>query len=362
MSECIGIINLDENVNDFEGITSKENLASIEFAGKYRIIDFVLSNLNNSDIEEIGIFSHKKSDVLLKYLTNNKFWKVNQKNNKINIFNYGEYNICEDDIHNFMDNIEFIKRSKKEYVIITPSYMICNIDYKKVLEFHKNNNNDITTIYKKQYLKNDKFLNCEELMISVNNKVIDIKKVIKPKEFININMEMYIMNTKLFLDIITNSITNGLYKKVKDYIKSNLNNLDIKAYEFRGYLSCINSTKAFFKSNKEVLDVNINNELFYSNGIIYSDFEDSTPTYYSNNSKVINSIISNGSYIEGKVENSVIGKNVKIGKGAIVKNSVLMSNVNIEEGCIINNIIINQNNKINNYEVYSGKENNPKVL
>lgn len=362
MRDCIGIINLDEKEDNLKELISKDSISSMEFAGRYKVIDFALSNLTNSGVDRIGIFTKRKSSSILSYLNNNRSWNISNKKNGINVFNYGEYDICKDDVHNFIENIEFIEYSNKEYVIIIPSYMICNIDYKRILDFHKKSKRDITVIYKQEREGGDRFLECEEISIGFNNKVIDINKVDKNEEYININMEMYIMKTSLFIDIVRKSVTTGLYKKVKEYIKYNLETINVGAYEFSGYLSCINSIKSFFESNKEILNIDISNELFYKNKSIYTDSREDVPVYYSKTSKVINSIVANGSYIEGKIENSIIGKNVKISEGAIIKNSIIMNGAYIDKGSIINNTIVKEKSIIQKYQIFNGNENYPEIV
>lgn len=361
MKDCIGIINLDESEERLRELIRYNTISSMPIAGRYRIIDFVLSNLTNSGVECIGIFTKKKSYSLMKHLSNGRPWDLHRKNNGLRVFNYSEYDPLYDDIHGFIENIEFIKYSRKEYIIIAPSYMICNIDYKKVLENHKNSGDDITIIYKKLNRVNEKFLNCEEINVDKSGKVKSIEKIKYGKENTNINMEMYIMKTSFFIDIVKDSITTGLYKKVKEYIVDNMENLKIGSYEFSGYLACINSVNSYFNTNMEILDEKINKELFYANNPIYTKQKDEAPTYYSKESQVDNSIIANGSYIEGKVENCIIGRKVKIKKGAIVRNSIIMENCIIENNAIVNNTILNSANKINENNIINGYNNYPAI-
>ena len=129
----------------------------MSIAGRYRIIDFVLSNLTNSGVECIGLFAKKKSYSLINHLSNGRPWDLHRKKYGLRVFNYSECDPVYDDIHGFMENIEFIKSSDKEYIIMAPSYMVCNINYKEVLDKHKSSNNDITIVYKKDVNIENKF-------------------------------------------------------------------------------------------------------------------------------------------------------------------------------------------------------------
>lgn len=362
MKDCVGIINLDEKEDYLKELIGCNTISTMPIAGRYRIIDFVLSNLTNSGVECIGIFTKRKSYELIKHLSNGRPWDLHRKHDALKVFNYSEYDPIYDDIHSFIENIEFIKYSRKEYIIISPSYMICNINYKEALEKHKSLGDDITVIYKNEDNYSNKFINCEKIVVDINCKVKSISNVSGGRGNTNVNMEMYIMKTSLFIDIIRDSITTGLYKKIKEYIVDNLENLNVGTFEFKGYLACVNSVESYFNTNSEILNVNISRELFYDNNPIYTKQKDESPTYYSRESKVDNSIIANGSYIEGKVENCIIGRKVKIAKGAIVRNSIVMENCIIQNNVIINNAILNSGNIVVENNVISGSGNYPTII
>ena len=361
MKDCIGIINLDEKDDNIKNLIKDNTISAMSIAGRYKVIDFVLSNLTNSGIECIGIFTRKKSYSLLKHLSNGRPWDLHRKKDGLKVFNYSEYDPVYDDIHSFMDNIEFIKYSRKEYIIMCPSYMICNINYKEVLDKHKKSGDDITIIYKDEN-NTDKFSRCEELVIDINNRVTQIKTISNSKNNANVNMEMYIMKSSLFINIVRDSITNGMHKKVKDYISDNLKKLKVGAYEFKGYLSCVNSINSYYDINRELLDMKINKELFYNDRPIYTKQKDEAPVYYSKDSKVDNSIIANGSYIQGRVDNCVIGRKVTIKEGAIVKNSIIMDSVVIEKDAIVNNSIITSKSILKENQIINGLNNYHKIF
>ena len=133
MNNCIGIINLDENEQKTTELTRHRPLASLPIAGRYRVVDFVLSNMTNSGIEAIGIFTKNKSRSLMDHLTNGKPWDIHRKKDGLKVFNFGDIDPVHDDIHNFLENIDYFDYSKKEYTLICSSYMICNINYNELI-------------------------------------------------------------------------------------------------------------------------------------------------------------------------------------------------------------------------------------
>ena len=116
------------------------------------------------------------------------------------------------------------------------------------------------------------------------------------------------MRTDLFIDIIYDCIKYGRNRKVKNYIKDNLDKLNVKAYEFKGYLQCVNSLNSYYNINQQLLEPTVIKELFYDNKPIYTKTKDEAPTKYCENSEVVNSIIANGCYIEGKIERSIVSE------------------------------------------------------
>ena len=158
-------------------------------------------------------------------------------------------------------------------------------------------------------------------------------------------MEMYILKTNLFIDIVNECVSSGMYRKVKEYIHNNLNNLNVGAYEFKGHLDCINSIKALYDSNVGFLNRKISKEIFNEERPIYTKTKDEAPTHYANKSNVINSIIANGCRIEGTVENCIIGRRVYIGKNTKLKDCIIMQNSKIDDEAVLDNVIADKGNR-----------------
>ena len=362
MKNCLGIINLDENKRRMDELVRHRTLAAVPLAARYRIIDFVLSNMSNSGIEDIGIFTENKSRSLVEHLTNGRPWDLNRKKDGLRVFNFGDNEPNVDDIHNFADNIKYIENSRKDYVIISPSYMICNINYREVMKYHIKSGNDITIVYKNVDNANKSFIKCETVNINEDNRGISIGENIGIEENANISMEMYIMKTDLFIEIIHECLKTGRYRKFKKYVENNLDKLVVGVYEFKGYLSCINSTKSYFDTNLELLNQNKYKELFHGDNPIVTKSKDEPPTQYTKNSLVTNSIIGNGSYIEGEVKNCIIGRRVIIQKGAKLENCIILDNSVIGTNVMMSNVVADKNSLIPGNRVVRGTEHNPVTI
>lgn len=356
MNNCVGIINLDENESRMGELVRNRPLAAMPIAARYRLVDFVLSNMKNSGIECIGVFAKNKSRALIDHLKNGRPWDLHRKRDGLKVFNFGYEDPAFDDVHSFSDNIEFIEYSRKKYVILAPAYMLCNIDYNKVLDKHIKNRNEITVVYKNINNADRDFVNCDILNIDNFERLLSVGENTGSEYTAKVNMEMYIMSTELFIDIVEESIRSGMYRKIKQFINSNLDKIKVGGYEFIGYLACINSLNSYYLFNMDLLNKKINSEVFFKGMPIYTKTKDESPTHYAEKSNVKNSIIANGCYIEGEVKNSVIGRRVYIAKGAKVENCIILQNTVIGENATLSRVIADKGSAIKASEKYIGSE------
>lgn len=362
LSDYMGVLNLNENEDNIKSLTHSRPLASIPIAGRYRIIDFVMSNMVNAGVRNIGIFNQSKSRSLADHLGSGKPWDLDRKIGGLFLFNFGVTGSYVSDLELFRNNIEYFYQSKETGVILASSYMICNIDYEEAVKAHEESGKDITVIYKKIENGKKSFIDCDVLNIDVNNAVLSVGQNIGVDDTNNISMEMFIMKKDVLLKLIYSCIKKGYSRTLKAAIYGNIEGLTINAYEFNGYLECINSIDSYYRANMDMLDVKVNKELFYNNGLIYTKVKDEAPTKYSLKSKVSNSLIANGCIIEGTVENSIISRRVNIHKGAKVKDCIIMQGCDIKEDAKLVNCIIDKNTIIEREKELKGDKEFPLVI
>lgn len=361
MKNYIGIINLDEREDQMRELTITRPLASVPIGGRYRVIDFILSNMTNAGIESIGIFAKNSSRSLMDHLSNGRPWDLHRKRDGLKFFNFGQAAPVDDDVHIFADNLDYFKYGKQEYILIAPSYMICNIDFTEAKKYFEESNADITMIYKRVNNADDHFYGCDLINIE-NDRVVSVGKNIGNNKEATIGMEMFLMKKDLFIGLIYECIKTGRWSKIKRCIYAKLSDYKVNAYEFTGYLSCINSLSSYYNANMDLLNTRINNELFFDKGPIYTKTKDEAPTKYTKDSKVVNSIVANGCYVEGIVENSIISRRVKINKGAIIKNCIILQNTVIGPNAKLTNVITDKCSYIAKGENLMGSKNYPIVI
>ena len=346
MNDVIGIINDTEEGKQLRELIGGRSLASIPFGGRYRMVDFMLSNMINSGIENVGILVKSNYRSLMGHTRSPKEWNLDRKKDGLFILppDYqGEVSSgIKGELEILHSNLDYIERSKQQDVIISGVNMICNIDYSQVLEFHRKMGNDITIIYKDVNENIEKFYPCTTITTNKSGRIVDME--VNPQNFLSkkVSMEMYILSKNLLSEITEECISRGKYNFVKDAIINNIKKLKIDAFPFEGYVASINSVENYYRCSMELLKPDIWRELFFKNGYIYTKAGDQPPAKYMKNSSVNNSLTANGCVIDGIVENSILFRKVKIHKGAIIKDCIIMQNSEIGENVFLENVIVDK--------------------
>ena len=368
-NECMGLINLDDRKNsNINQITYARPVASTPVGGRYRVIDFVLSNMVNSGFTNVGIFAREKYRSLTDHVGGGKDWDLSRKKGGLFVFspentkNKNAYSNKKGDIYNILANIDYIERSDEEYILIAPSYMVCNIDYKKALEHHKKSGNDITIIYKNVTNAHEDFEGNSTLDINEKHRVINVGSNIGAFSDVNISMETYIMKRQDLIEHIYSLVSRGNCSYLQDFIGEAVNKLNVGAYEHKGYLKCINSVKSYFEINKELLNYDVAEELLYSERKIFTKEKNQSPTIYADSAQVESSFVASGCVIEGTVKNSILFRKVHVKEGAVIENAIIMQNCTIDNDVKLNNVICDKNVNIGYGKELKGDENYPVII
>lgn len=340
MRNVLGVINLVNERPILKELTHHRCLASIPFGGRYRMIDFSMSNFMNVSISKVAIFTKDKYRSLMDHLGSGKEWDLDHRSQGLFILpSIHPDEKIKGDLQQFYDHLEFFQRATADTVIIAPGHHICKIDFNDVLKKHESNKADITVLYKDYdggAVKRPIYHQCS---LDTDGAVRDINFFTAPKKGDHICLETYVIKKQLLIDLIKNCIEYEEYDFLKDIVKANLINLKVHGYQYTGYLPFIHSLETYHASNMEFLNPEILRHFFYDSWEVYTKIKHEAPAEFTNSSKVSNSLIANGCIIEGTVENSIIFRGVKVKKGAVVKNSIIMQKGDIEEGACIENVI-----------------------
>jgi glucose-1-phosphate adenylyltransferase, GlgD subunit len=367
MRDTMGIIYTGDSNISLQELTSRRSVAALPFGGRYRVIDFTLSNMVNSGIINVGLITQNNYHSLIDHLDSGKQWDLDRKSGGLFILppyvssvNTGWY---RGEIEAFHSNMSYIRRSPQKYMVISGSTMICNFNYEEALEFHKENNADITMIYKQEPNESQKELSRHILLqTDEQNRVWDI--AVKPSTPASdkVFMEMYIIEKQLFEYLVEENAARGLYDLNQDIFIKNKDKLKILGYPYEGYLAKIDSIKSYYEQNIELLNQDNYNELFQNAGKIYTKIKDSVPAKYGENAVAANSLIADGCVIEGQVENCILFRGVKIGKDTIVKNSIIMQDSEIQDKAVLENVILDKQVIVRKGKHLIGQESYPVVI
>ncbi|MFW5995921.1 MAG: glucose-1-phosphate adenylyltransferase subunit GlgD [Halanaerobiaceae bacterium] len=362
MKGLLGVINLDHEQDYLNELTYFRCGASVPFAGRYRMIDFVISNMINSNIDEIAVFVRNKYRSLLDHLGEGKQWNLDKKRGGLFILPpdwHDPGDISQGDLRHFHNNMDFFHRGAADYVLHCGSQHICNIDFRAVLDSHIKNDSEVTLIYKNVSLVDKEHQSCYRLVLDNTDRVVDINNEPNNK---NIYMNMFIINKDLLMDLARDCIVHQKDYFFRDAIMNRLDELDVRAYSYDGYHTVINSIESYYKNSLDLLNIDNYRRLFLQNNRIYTKVKDEVPTKYLKNSSVTNSLVANGCEIEGEVKNSIIFREVEVKEGTNIENSIIMEGGVVGEDCSLRNAILDKEVRVNPGQELMGSPEKPYVV
>ena len=332
-------------------LVSERLMASIPFAGRYRMVDFILSSMVNCGIDNISIIVRKNYHSLMDHLGSGRAWDLVRKNGGLNIvppFAEKTVKVFNGRVEALASILDFLMDQKEKYVVMSDANIAVNFDFSAMLQAHMDSGADVTVAYKKEVLPRSAVesknvhqdlyytLDIEDGRVkelNINEKVDGIQ---------NYSMNIYIIERELLIEQIRNAYVHGYIYYERDILAPQIDKLNVQAYEFTGYTARICDMKAYFDENMKLLDGD-NLDALFSPSPIYTKIRDDNPTRYIAGAKAKNIMAADGCIIEGEVENSILFRGVKIAKGAKVKNCVLMQDTVIEEGAKVEYLITDKN-------------------
>ena len=348
-------------------LTMHRTVASMPFGGRYRFIDFVLSNMVNSGVNNIGVITKYNYQSLMDHLGGGAEWDLNRKNASLFIlppFGTGVTNVYRGNLEALSNAITFLNTTKPDYVLMCDTTVICNIDYDLALQSHIESGADVTVIANSEI----KSYECDDndfvITADENGKVTDVSIGYMLEDNPLVGMGMFIIGRKTLINIINNYVSRGRYSFEKDYLLSRFNKqaITINAYKFEGTVLRNHNTLSYFKNNFKLTKSDVRSDIFKSDAPIYTKIRDEIPSYYSNDSVVNDCIIADGCQIYGKVENSVLFRDVVVEKGATIKNAIVMQGTRVGSDAHIEYAIIDKDVTISPASTLVGASSVPVIV
>lgn len=347
MKNTLGIIIGFDNNNDLRELSEHRPVASVPFGGRYRVIDFMLSNLVNSGCYQVGVLMRDKYQSLMDHLSSGKDWDLSRKRGGLfmlppNAFAPKSSPLVTENYRTSLEALgsisDMLQKSKCEHVLICNADIVANIPLDEALREHKKSEADLTIVCTKNSEGGpfDMFMN-----LSPRHEVNDIRNgdnmggKCKYK-----GLGIYIMKRKYLIDLLSDCVTHNLTSFERDAMQYVFNRGDaVQAYVFDKYVAKIEDVKSYFSSSMDMLDKDIRDQVFLKNRPILTKVHDEAPTYYGEDADVSDSLVADGSRIEGTVENSIIFRGCKIAKGAVIKDCIIMPNATISEGVELSYVV-----------------------
>lgn len=363
-AEALGIIFPNSYDSLVPELVTERLMASIPFAGRYRMCDFLISSMVHCGIDNISLIVRKNYHSLMDHLGSGREWDLTRKKGGLNIvppFAQKSVKVYEGRIEALESIKNYLKRQSEKYVVMSDANIAVNFDFNALINAHMESGADVTIVYREQEIP--------EVFKRPNSSVTDlyytfdvcdgrIKKIYinsKQSGTINFGMNIFVLEREKLIQLVEEAYMHGLSYFTRDILCPQVDTLNIQGYRYDGYVAHIHDMKSYFEENMKLLKEENLTALFEGNQI-YTKIRDDNPTRYINGSKAKNVLIADGCVIEGEVENSILFRGVHVGKGAKVKNCVLMQDTVVEANASVEYVITDKNVKISEGKSLTGND------
>ncbi len=361
-NKILGLIFASLHDSSVSEMTKHRTMGSIMFGGRYRLIDFPLSNMVNSGICEVGVITKSNYGSLMDHLGSGREWDLSRKKGGLHLlppFSQHDVGVYRGRLEALNNVWSFLEHSKAEYVVMSDCDFVTTIDFNAVIEQHIKTGADITTVYAKYKYNEDSGSMVDVLEMDTDGRIESVLIDPQISGECNISLDMYVMSKEFLSMLVKDAASKSQYSLIRDCLQARVHEFKFMGYEHKGYVSRIDSVKSYFDANLALLNPKNREALFQANAPIYTKIGDNGPAKYGLDAKVKNSLIADGCIIEGTVENCVLFRGVKVDKGSVVKNCVLQQGTQIGKGCALNSVITDKNVEVVDGRVLTGSETYP---
>ena len=356
--KVLGMVFADMHDHMMKELTELRTTGSVPFGGRYRLIDFILSNIVNSDIYEVGLITKSNYQSLMDHLGSGREWDLARKSEGLHILPpYGMgHGIYRGRIEALGGALDFIRHSKARYVLLADCAYIYNADYRPLIQAHIERRADITVLYKRQTCTVEDSVHATMYELEPDGRVKSV--LVNPLaagEF-NMGLDVMVMDKKFLEEVVTEALGKGLYNFEKDILQARSDALRIYGCAYTGMVKKISSMKQYYDANMDLLREEDRAKLFLEDRPIYTKIRDEVPVKYGLDAVVHNALIADGCVIEGEVENSILFRGVRVERGAKVSNSIIMQGTIIGQKSEVSYAVTDKDVRVNDYRILHGSE------
>ena len=366
MANAFGIIFANIHDNALPQLTRNRTLGAVPIGGRYRLIDFILSDMVNSGITSVGVIARNNYHSLVNHLGSGKEWDLSRKFGGLTIFppySTSGAGLYHGRLEAMKNILSYIVRAREEYAVLADSNLVLNIDLEKVLAEHEESNADVTCVYQTLELHEQNAKDRVLYDVDGNGRITAVRTDPRTAEgACNNSLGIWVLKKELLVRILDNAQAEGSRSFERDVLGRRCGSWNIRGYEFKGYVAQIRSITGYYAAGTDLLKADVRAEIFPRTRPIYTRVHDEAPANYAADAKVTGSLVANGCRIEGTVENSILGRGVYVAKGAVVRNSLLMQGVSVSSGATVECAIVDKNAYISPDRNLSGAPTYPIVI
>lgn len=363
---AMGIIFANIYTSSMGELTNKRTMASLPFGGRYRQIDFTLSNMVNSGIRRIGILSRYNFLSLMNHIGSGEEWNLELQEGGLEFltpYSLGDQASYQGKLDALNSAMEYLEFGSEEYVILADSGSLCNIDLSKVLEAHIASGRDITVVTKAGVANGRKRLDLA-MKLDAMGGIIDMAVDYEAPEGYVASMGLFVISRDLLMHHVKESAARSLYRFERDFIlrQYQAGALTVGVYQFDGVALFNESTEEYYRSSLAILDADIRHDLFKADHPIYTKVRDRVPCYYGDDCHLENCTVADGCQLEGTARNSVLFRQVTLGIGAVVEDCVIMNDTVVGENAQLKCVILDKNVVVRPGAKLIGTPSNPVII
>lgn len=362
-ASVMGIIFPNTYDNLVPQLVTERAMAAIPFAGRYRLIDFMLSSMTNAGIGNVSLVTRNNYHSLMDHLGSGREWDLARKHGGLNIIPpFAERTVTkiyDGRMEALASILRFLDVQKEKYIIITDCFQALNIDFKPFIHAHIDSGADVTAMYQVASIPDGAKNGNYTLTLDENGRVTEFLNNDYRAGKQNLCMNIYILEREHLISMIKEAMVRGLLYFERDMLAPNLRTLRVQGYRYDGYVARIADLKSFFDENMRLLEDKNLDALFDKSRPVYTKIRDDNPTRYVAGARVNNSMIADGCIIEGTVENSVLFRGVHVEKGAVVRNCVLLQDTVVEVNANVEYVVTDKDVQISAGKKLSGSDTFP---
>lgn len=362
MTNVLGIIFANSHEECIPELSANRTMASIPFGGRFRLIDFHLSNMVNSGMTRVGVITKSNYQSLIDHIGSARQWDLARTDGGLTILPpYGrtDSGLYTGKLEAIRGALGYITKSPCEYVAITDCNMVHNADFLKLTEAHIESGADITCATVNAEFTASETADSIIFNAGGNGRVKETIINCARAGNYKMSLNVFLLKKQLLIDLVTDLIPKGKLNFTRDILQDMADELDIRVYDYEGYYSKISDLESYYGANMALLDKSNLERLILMKRPIYTKVRDDAPSKYGLNSSVTNSLVADGCIIEGVVENSILFRGVRVEKGAVVRNCILMQDTIVGESTEVSNIITDKEVKIGDMLCISSAEGSP---